>query len=881
MRIIPKQTRVRMEFFKSIDVPDAIIGVTGVALMVILFSSNLTWRYWAMLGVLMFYGVLFLKFDTDRNYITILHLLKHFTIRRRFEKNPVKKKKGNTVRDITPFTGIADGFIEYDKEYYARVIEIPPVEFRFYSEMRQDNMIDRVLGSVFRSTGDMMLNLVKIERPVNYDSCVAAEELKLQQLEQSFGNGLFNQEEYDCRVAIIKERIEEFNRLNFKDKVYRSFFYLVLFEKNKDLLKSQMKAAVNKLRSAELNVRELNDTELYAFCKYQYTHKFDEREAKELTAETCMDWILPEKQELLIRRYVTDGEDVYTLRITGYPTYVYNAWGHRIFNIPGTKVVMKMKPLDRFKSVKNIDRGIDELREQLSNTGKASRVLELQEHIQTLTNLLALLKNETETLFEVNLFITVYERDRKPGEMTARRKVRRLLSEEGFRCDDIFLRQFEAFVGSGISAYDPLHKEGRGVHSTSAAAVFPFVNAVINDPKGINVGTTGGMPVVIDFYKRDLNHVNSNMVVIGKSGSGKSFATKTILANLAAEDCKVFILDPENEYSGIAKKVGGKLIDAGNATTGRLNPFHIVPSVDEEDQEESGGFSSFSAHLQFLEEFFRQIVPDIKADSMESLNIAINNTYAGRNIDEDTNLASLTPSDFPTFDDLYDNLLAVFQQTTSDYGKNNLRSILTHISRFAGQGRNARLWNGEATITTKENFVVFNFQSLLANKNQTIANAQMLLILKWLDNEIIKNRDYNIKYGAQRKIIVVIDEAHVFIDAKYPIALDFMFQLAKRIRKYNGMQIVITQNIKDFVGSEDIARKSTAIINASQYSFIFSLAPNDMHDLCKLYEKAGQINKSEQEEIINNARGQAFVVTSPANRTRVNIVASEELQQLF
>jgi phosphoribosylaminoimidazole (AIR) synthetase len=95
------------------------------------------------------------------------------------------------------------------------------------------------------------------------------------------------------------------------------------------------------------------------------------------------------------------------------------------------------------------------------------------------------------------------------------------------------------------------------------------------------------------------------------------------------------------------------------------------------------------------------------------------------------------------------------------------------------------------------------------------------------------------------------------------------------------MQIVITQNIKDFVGSEEIARKSTAIINASQYSFIFALAPNDMHDLCKLYEKAGAINETEQEQIINNGRGQAFVVTSASNRTRVNIVASEELQQLF
>ena len=108
-----------------------------------------------------------------------------------------------------------------------------------------------------------------------------------------------------------------------------------------------------------------------------------------------------------------------------------------------------------------------------------------------------------------------------------------------------------------------------------------------------------------------------------------------------------------------------------------------------------------------------------------------------------------------------------------------------------------------------------------------------------------------------------------------------MYQLAKRIRKYNGMQIVITQNIKDFVGTEELARKSTAIINASQYSFIFPLSPNDMSDLVKLYEKAGAINETEQEDIVNNGRGRAFLITAPQARTNVEIIADPEIRKLF
>ena len=154
-------------------------------------------------------------------------------------------------------------------------------------------------------------------------------------------------------------------------------------------------------------------------------------------------------------------------------------------------------------------------------------------------------------------------------------------------------------------------------------------------------------------------------------------------------------------------------------------------------------------------------------------------------------------------------------------------------------------------------------------------------MLKYIDNEIIKNRDYNTRYGLKRKVVVVIDEAHVFIDTKFPVALDFMFQLAKRIRKYNGMQIVITQNIKDFVGSEEIARKSSAIINACQYSFVFGLAPNDMEDLCRLYAKAGGINEQEQEDILGAKRGQAFTIMSPTSRSSFQIEVPSSMVDMF
>ena len=386
------------------------------------------------------------------------------------------------------------------------------------------------------------------------------------------------------------------------------------------------------------------------------------------------------------------------------------------------------------------------------------------------------------------------------------------------------------------------------------------------------------------------------MMIIGKSGSGKSYATKTLLTNFAADNTKVFILDPENEYTNLAINLKGKIIDVGSSQMGIINPFHVMTSLqddtasliqkkDEEgniiEEDNDSSSDTFAQHLQFLEQFFRVILEGIESDPFELLNSMVVDVYKKKGISEHSNFSTMPASAFPTFDDLYDYILERLHTETNQYVLNNLNVVETYIKKFARGGRNSKLWNGPTSLETKENFITFNFQSLLANNNQVIANAQMLIIFKYLMNEIIKNKDFNSKYHVNRKVIVAVDEAHMFINPKYPIALDFMAQMAKRIRKYGGMQIVITQNIKDFVGAPEIERQSTAVINASQYSMIFSLAPSDMNDLVELYRKSGEINQQEQDTIVTAGVGQAFLITSPMNRTMVQIVAYDYVRKLF
>ena len=881
-----------MEFFKGVELLDVVVLMLGTLLVIALVLSNLPGKVWIAVVVGMLCVSSVIPVEGDKAYMMIYNAAKYAA---RFKKFSDQEKKNHpTIRDITPFTGIEGNYIQYGTDYYGIAVEIPSIELRFYTQHRQDHLIDGIYGSILRTvTGTESAAMVKIDRPVIYDSYIRTENRKLEDLKEAYRNGLLTDEELTLRVGIIQDRMEQIVIINDKEKVYVPFHYLVFFHKDRALLKNQAENMIQAMAQSDMACHILTEKELAVFLKYNYTLMFDEREVQNLKPEEYMDWILPEKITFTTRMVQYDKLYTHNFRITDYPTLVSNAWGHEIFNYPGTRVILKMRPVERYKGIRQIDRAIDELREQANNTGKTSKLMELQTHVDTLSEVLALLQSDNESLFDVNIYVTVYDYEmsqdaehgikKKNNQMVSLKKqVKRSLSEQGFRSSDEFMQSFEAYASTQISGFDAHRRASRGIHSGSVAAAFPYVHTCLSDKNGVCIGRSAGRPVFVDFFVRDRERVNSNMVIIGKSGSGKSYATKTILTNLAADNSKIFILDPENEYEALAKNLDGKIIDVGSASQGRLNPFHIITGLsDDEEEGEDTVKTSFNVHLQFLEEFYRQILPGIESDALEYLNNLTMRMYEEKGIDAETDLSRLTPSDYPIFDDLYEKILNDYQMSAGEYSKTNLRVLMNYISKFATGGRNANLWNGEASISTNENFIVFNFQSLLANKNNTIANAQMLLVLKWLDNEIIKNREYNLRYGASRKIIVVIDEAHVFIDSKFPIALDFMYQLAKRIRKYNGMQIIITQNIKDFVGTEELARKSTAIINACQYSFIFALAPNDMHDLCTLYEKAGTINESEQEEIINNGRGRAFVVTSPTNRTGIDIVAPPDIERMF
>ncbi len=862
MRLIPRNTKVKTSFYKGISVPDIILGMVALALVALAVSSNLTYKYLIALGIACVFIPLFVPVGEDRIYKCAFNMCKHIFSRKKYSENG---KDAANIQSIVPYDSV-DGNVIINKDgSYSCVLEVKPIEFRLLGGNKQNFIIDGVLTNAITCVGlGQQAAIVKLEKPLNLTKYLQSDLDRIVALADACENGSLSEAEYVARVDVIEDRMALVDTLNSEKEINYSAYYIAVTDKNKASLKSTLANMRRTLISGSIEADILEDNELEEFLTAGKRYG--------INAEAEGKFGIPHEVAFRLTTTVQDELALSHFVVSGYPLKVPNAWGEELFDLPNTKVVMKLKPVEKSKALKRIDNAIMELSTQAK--GKASKIIDKTTHVETLSNLLVRLQNDNEVLFDTTFIITAYDRK---GRGEVRKSVKRKIRELGFTATDMFGRQQDAYLTSELSFYDSV-KISRGIQASSIAACFPFVSNAIEDNNGILLGENK-LPAFVNFFKRNSEFVNSNMVVIGKSGSGKSYATKTILTHLASCNAKVFILDPEGEYLNLAKNMRGKVLDVASSKHGKLNPFQIISALD--DENDDGTRNSFFTHLQFLEEFYRLILAGINPDSLELLNKLTVEAYERKGIKPTTDLSKLEPKDYPTFDDLYALISEKLASVKDGYDKDCLKVVENYIAKFKKGGRNSNLWNGKSDFRTDENFVCFDFQKLLANKNGSIANAQMLLVLKYLENEVIKNRDYNLMNGTDRKIVVVVDEAHLFIDEKYPVALDFMYQLAKRIRKYNGMEIVITQSLKDFAGTPETARKSMAIINVSQYSLIFPLSPNDMSDLCALYEKAGQINDVEADNIVHNERGCAFLISSPESRTNIRIVATPYFEKLF
>ena len=867
MRIVPKRTKLKATVWLNLTIWDVLLGLAEVLLAFLIVLSNLSIK-WMLLAFILPFGVmLFFPAEEGRIYSVLLHMLLYFVSRKTY----VAGQKRGDAADLIPFKEIDDdGVIVYDG-YLGAVLSVGSIKFGLLDEFEQNMKISSFARALNNLGENTVMQLVKIDRPINYDEVAAGIFAKLEQAR--------NEKPVDkAKIVVLESRLAQIDGLNNLEKQYRPYYYIVVYENDKDSLYKQVDVMRSCLSAAGLDVDMLMPEEVAVFFKYCYTRDFDEREIEGVAREDYPAYVKPKEVRFKNTSYISDGITTFTWAISDYPLWVGNAWGANIFNIDNTKVVLTIRPVEKGQAVRRIDRAVVELGAR-RQSGKISEAVSKETHIQTMANLAQSLQNENELLFDCMMTVTAFN-NTKEKNSAFRKDIRRKITADGFKVSFLRGRQFGGFAAATVARRNAIKTHERGINSESLAAVFPFVFTSMIEPDGFTLGYDY-YPVVLDIWKRDAQqYINSNIMVIGKSGSGKSFFTKTLLSLVYSENSQIFILDPENEYNTLCKNVGGRFIDVGNATEGRINPLHVYQILTD-DGVTAEPEVVFAAHLQFLESFFKITLTGIKSDALEELNNILAKVYESRGIKESTDCSKLKAEDFPTFDDLLKTVEKEIAGEKLVSRLANLENVKTYVAKFASGGRFSTLWNGPSTLTSQERMVVFNFQSLLGAKNKIVANAQMLVIMRYLDQQIINIREKNRSGRYNIHPFVVLDEGYNFIDPEYPVGLDFVYMWYKRIRKYNGSIMFLTQNLSDILGNTTVVQKTTAIINNAQYSFIFALAPADLEILADLYKNAGAINETERSQIANAGNGECFAICSAKTRTSFKVEAANVVYTLF
>ena len=182
-------------------------------------------------------------------------------------------------------------------------------------------------------------------------------------------------------------------------------------------------------------------------------------------------------------------------------------------------------------------------------------------------------------LFRRTMAVAVYGRDRdrlKDAEEKLKGYFRASLSS----VEKLKFRQSQ-----GFSCLMPVLRKSLGdmdlTDSDTMLRLFPFGPRDLDTREGTLLGRDmrSNTMVFVDPFSPDA--MNGHMVVMARSGAGKSFFTKLRVEREALRNVPVYLIDPEGEYGVITRALGGEVFVPGAKGHG-LNPF-VVGRTDESD----------------------------------------------------------------------------------------------------------------------------------------------------------------------------------------------------------------------------------------------------------------------------------------------------------
>lgn len=485
-----------------------------------------------------------------------------------------------------------------------------------------------------------------------------------------------------------------------------------------------------------------------------------------------------------------------TFFIVGYPRFVSPNWLSSLIDFNHSlNISMFVYPASSSDVLSDLRRKTAEMEATIASQIDQGLVVDatVQAALEDAQGLMEELAKGVERFFQMSLYITLYGDDLLELNAASKR-LESTLSSLLIIPKTATLQMEEGFKSTLPLGIDNLFIT-RNMDTTSLASTFPFTSATLTQDRGIMYGLNqqNGSLIVFDRFTLE----NANEIVLGKSGSGKSFLIKLEAMRQFMFGTEVIIIDPEGEYEAIAENFAGEYVSFTANSPIKINPFDLSGLYQE-------GENELGLKILSLHGLLRIVMGELDANHDAILDRALVETYKQKGITADPSTQQKEP---PLLEDLYKALLGMEDQTAND--------LALRLEKFI-KGSLSGIFNQQSNFDIKNPFTVFSVKAL----EDELRPIAMHIILDFVWTKIRKDL---------KKRLLVLDEAWYLM--RYEDSASFVYGIAKRARKYYLALTTATQDVQDFLSTD----YGKAVLSNSSIQILLKQSPTEIDAISKIF----------------------------------------------
>lgn len=591
------------------------------------------------------------------------------------------------------------------------------------------------------------------------------------------------------------------------------------------------------------------------------------------------------------------------IQIVAFPDRVFLFWLDEINRWDDVITEMQVSTEDIDITKDKLNRSLEELESRKAHNPEEEKVI--VNSIEKLDNMLSSIVKYGETVNLVSIRLFVYNKDKTK----LRERVQSIISTlasgdyQAAMCFFETEQQYRSlFLPYSRTVKEQPRRAGACIPSCAMGHSYPFNNESLNDDCGMYLGhsSTGGS-IFLNLFLKTRLRLSYDAMVLGNKGSGKSTLLKKLVKWFSITGNFIRVLDCTGDFTELAKKLGGIVVMLngekvkGDTVSGVYNIMEIAKASETESM-------NFSHQMSKLSVFFKFVSPNCTdaecgefSDLCRKLYIRCGLYDPNKPADEQE-FTGLDPKTYPTLKDLLqlidENLfLDVDKQKVnkdiSDTHRERLENVRLAISDLVES--NPQMFTMTTTIPSlvNQHLVVYNVEGL-ADMKPELFNAVLFNVLNLMLADMINigkpSKDLyeqGVPIEEVPKLILIVDEAHKFINTQNPQVIDFMGKILREGRKYFTSLILASQSIRDYVPESKESEKQDklkSLFELAQYKFIMQQDSNAVPMLRQIFE--GRLTETQLKQIPNFGVGQTVLLTGK-DSINMTIEVSDSDVKLF